>query len=600
ASAPAAPVAGTDATYCDGAALANMTATAGAGGTLTWYDDAGLTNVIGSTATQAPNNTVGTTVYYVTETVAGCESAASTVTITINAIPSAPVAGTDATYCLGDVLANMTATAGAGGNLNWYDDMALTNNIGTGASQAPNNTVGTTIYYVTETANGCASTASTVTITINDVPAITGEVSTDLTDCVTPNGTITITSNGTSYELFDASNNSIGTNTTGVFTGLDVGDYYVVVSNGNCSTTGSTLSITDQTTISTNTLNNDVCDGDTYTFADGTTQTITSNTSYVSTLTNSVGCDSLVTENITVVQPSTTIIDTTICEGTNYTSVGDAANFVNVLNDFQHTSVLTGANGCDSTIIENITVTPSPTVDLGMDFNACEGESVTLTATTNTGIPVWSTGDTSMTITINAVTSGFYVAAVSGTCGSDVDTVFITVLPAPDVDAGPDITIPLGATTILGATSTSSPVDFVWSPSNGLSCTSCDNPEAGPIANTSYIVTVIDEYGCTNKDTVNIIIDGEIVLYIPNIFSPNGDGNNDYLEVFGPAWQDYSMKVFNRWGALIFESTEPSVVWDGTTMKGEPCPQAVFVYKFEGKSIVGQIFKRAGNVMLTR
>ena len=62
-------MAGTDATYCDGDALTDLTATAGAGGTLTWYDDAGLTNNIGNGTTLSPTNTVGTTIYYVTETV---------------------------------------------------------------------------------------------------------------------------------------------------------------------------------------------------------------------------------------------------------------------------------------------------------------------------------------------------------------------------------------------------------------------------------------------------------------------------------------------------------------------------------------------------
>lgn len=600
ASAPAAPTAGTDATYCDGDVLVDMNATAGAGGTLTWYDDAALTNVIGTNPTQAPANTVGTTNYYVTETVAGCESAASTVTITINPIPAAPTAGTDATYCLGDALSDMTATAGSGGVLNWYDDMGLTNNIGNGATQAPANTVGATTYYVTETVNGCESSASTVTITINDAPTITAESATDNTDCVTPNGTVTITSNGTSYELFDAANNSIATNATGAFTGLDVGDYYVVVSNGNCSTTGATLTVGDATITSTNAITANVCDGSTYTFADGTTQTITSNTSYVSTLTNSVGCDSIVTEDITLIQPTTTIIDTTICEGSDYTSQGDAANFVNVLADFQHTSTLTGASGCDSIIIENITVTPIASIDLGIDFSGCIGETITIQANSTSGSILWSTGDTTSSITVTLTADVSYYATVTDQCGTATDTVNITVFPPPIIDAGADVTVPLGATVNLGVTSSTSPIAYQWSPDMFLDCADCADPIASPTGNIMYIVSGTDENGCVGYDTISITVDGEISIYIPNIFSPNGDGENDVFKVYGPSWSTYSMQIFNRWGSLIWESEDPTVNWDGTHKNGEECPQAVFVYKFRGVSVVGQTFERSGNVMLTR
>lgn len=598
AAAPAAPVAGTDATYCDGDAIADLTATASAGGTLAWYDDAGLTNQVGTGSPFTPASTLGTTTYYVTETASNCESPASTVVVTINAVPNAPTAGTDATYCLGDAMADLTTSATSP---NWYDDAGLTNNIGTGTTLTPSSTIGTTIYYVTETTNGCSSPAATVTVTVNDVPTITAEAATDVTSCVAVNGTVTITANGTSYELFDAANNSIAINATGSFSGLDVGDYYVVVSNGVCTTTSATLTITDQTLPSSSTINAQACSGTSYTFADGSSQTITSNTSYVSTLVNSIGCDSLVTENVTVVQPTTTVIDTTICEGTDYTSVGDAANFVNVLNDFQHTSVLTGASGCDSTIIENITVIPVPTIDLGPDFNGCDGETVTIDATISSGTILWSTGETTNSITVTLSSDTMYYATVTDNCGVVTDTVNIDVFGAPIVDAGPDITIPLGSTAQLEVTSATSPISYQWMPSNFLDCVNCDSPISSPTDDMTYVVSGTDENGCVGYDTVNIVIDGELTVYIPNIFSPNNDGENDFFQVYGPQWDQYKMQIFDRWGGIIFESEDPNVNWDGKHYKnGEEVPQAVFVYKFWGKSLVGIIVERAGTVMLAR
>jgi gliding motility-associated-like protein len=600
ASAPPAPVAGTDATYCDGDALNDLTAAAGSGGTLTWYDDAGLTNNVGTGTTLSPTNTTGATIYYVTETLAGCESPATAITITINAIPTAPVAGTDATYCAGDAMTDLTVTAGSAGTLNWYSDAGLMTNIGTGTTLTPGTTIGATTYYVTESLGACVSPASTVVVTINDNPTITTEVATDLTDCITPNGTVTITSNGTNYELFTAAGVSVATNATGAFTGLGAGTYYVVVSNGTCSTTGMNLTIIDQTTTSTNTVNNTVCEGASYTYADGTlSSNITSNESHISTLTNAVGCDSVVTENITVTQSITVVVDTMVCSGTNYT-FADASNHVNILIDQTHTSNLTSSSGCDSIVIENVTVIPPVDVDLGGDVNVCFGETITITANTNAGTPLWSTGDTTMSIDYSGTVDTFFVVTVTGTCGNDADTIFISVLPPPDVDAGPDVTIPLGVETQLEATSMDPGVTYVWSPDTYLDCSTCADPIAGPLGTITYLVTGTDENGCTNTDTITVIIDGEVGIYIPNIFSPNNDNQNDIFSVYGPSWRHYRMEIYNRWGGLIWLSEDPNMEWDGTHKNGEECPQAVFIYKFWGVSTIGMSFEKSGNVMLTR
>jgi hypothetical protein len=133
---PAAPAAGFSTTYCSGDAMADMNAVPGAGGVITWYSDAALTNVLGTGTTFSPLTTIGTTNYYVTETVLNCESLATLVQITINPTPSAPVAGTDATYCDGQAIANLTATSSMGGALTWFDDALLTNDVGVGPTLA--------------------------------------------------------------------------------------------------------------------------------------------------------------------------------------------------------------------------------------------------------------------------------------------------------------------------------------------------------------------------------------------------------------------------------------------------------------------------------
>ena len=73
------------------------------------------------------------------------------------------------------------------------------------------------------------------------------------------------------------------------------------------------------------------------------------------------------------------------------------------------------------------------------------------------------------------------------------------------------------------------------------------------------------------------------------------------FQVYGPQWKEYRMEIYDRWGGLVFESEDPNVNWNGTHFKNQQeCPQAVFIYKFWGVSVVGMTFERAGNVMLTR
>ena len=181
-------------------------------------------------------------VYAQTGTTPNCTDENS-FTVTINNTPTNPTAGLDATYCDGDAIADLFA-AGSGGTLTWYDDAGLTNSIGSGNSLSPNNSIGTNTYYVSETFSGCESSASTVTITINPLPIINSENSTDVTACGITDGTITIVASGGSGSyLFSIDGGATFTNTTGIFTGLDVNSYQVVINDGNCQVSGNLLTI---------------------------------------------------------------------------------------------------------------------------------------------------------------------------------------------------------------------------------------------------------------------------------------------------------------------------------------------------------------------
>ena len=143
-------------------------------GTLSYWNDAAATSPLATPSAIGTSNT-----YYIQATNNGCTDIAP-VTVTINPIPSAPVAGTDATYCASWTLNNMSASGGAG-IFTWYTNAGLTAVHGTGPSIAPSSTEGVVTYYVTETLNGCQGPASTVTITIQDCEII-------VPTAFTPNG----------------------------------------------------------------------------------------------------------------------------------------------------------------------------------------------------------------------------------------------------------------------------------------------------------------------------------------------------------------------------------------------------------------------------
>ena len=88
-------------------------------------------------------------------------------------------------------------------------------------------------------------------------------------------------------------------------------------------------------------------------------------------------------------------------------------------------------------------------------------------------------------------------------------------------------------------------------------------------------------------------------LYIPNAFTPNGDGMNDTFGVSGAAMRDFSLLIFNRWGEKVFETSNPNTRWNGVVNE-EDAPSGVYVYKVLAKGLEGGHIQQKGNVTLVR
>jgi gliding motility-associated-like protein len=256
------------ATYCIGETInAPSISTPTAGSTYTWYSDAGLTTVL-TTGTNPTNGLLGfssatanTKTIFVTETNASnCAGPATTLTLTVNAIPSAPlVTFSPATYCIGTTITPPTITTPVVGNTyTWYGDVGLTTILATGSSPTDlqlgfsTATANTTTVFVTETATGCASPPTTVTLTVNNLPTASATGSTAICSGQSTNLVFNFTGTGPwTFQYSDGVTTFPGnsaTNSTSISVTPAAATTYTLISvtDANCpgTITGSAVTIT--------------------------------------------------------------------------------------------------------------------------------------------------------------------------------------------------------------------------------------------------------------------------------------------------------------------------------------------------------------------
>jgi len=154
------------------------------------------------------------------------------------------------------------------------------------------------------------------------------------------------------------------------------------------------------------------------------------------------------------------------------------------------------------------------------------------------------------------------------------------------VDAGEDQTIDLGFSTDIQVVTGpfGRTVDFSWSNPDLLDCTGCPNPTVTPPTTTSFVVTITDETNCTATDSITVFVNPNRPLYIPNVFSPNLDGNNDRFTIFGgpAAALINELQIYDRWGNLVYNGknlpmNSLQTGWDGL-FDGKELPPGVYAF----------------------
>lgn len=242
-------------------------------------------------------------------------------------------------------------------------------------------------------------------------------------------------------------------------------------------------------------------------------------------------------------------------------------------------------------IIVSPSVIPSISIS-GSQNNICAGSTITFTAIPINGgaTPNYQwlvngniAGSNSPVFSSSTLSNGDLVSCSmtsSSGCATPINVesnnIQINVFPLPSVDGGGNKTIAQGSSTVLTATASSDVSDITWSPSSGLDNEKILNPHASPLSSTMYTITVKTSDGCINTSSVMVTVLEDI--FIPNTFTPNGDGINDKWDIKNlKDYQRCTVRIFDRWGSEVFSSIGYYTPWNGTR-NGKLLPFGTYYY----------------------
>jgi gliding motility-associated-like protein len=326
------------------------------------------------------------------------------------------------------------------------------------------------------------------------------------------------------------------------------------------------------------------------------------------------GCRQFATKNIIIRPlpvPAVSPRSTTICEQTNLTlnandgtdyvwtpntGIVSGANTANPIvspaNNTQYFVRVTNQYGCQQIDSAMVRIDRRVKLVFGTNATICIGDSVRLTASGNTNQFNWSpaTGLSDANIANPMAkpqqTTTYIVTGVSqNVCPSETGSVTIVVGNYPTVDLGADLTLTAGQTYNFNPTLSSDVTTYQWRPTTGLNCSGCRNPQFIADRDIQYTLTVGNQYGCKTTDTVKVkVLCNKGSIFMPNAFTPNGDGKNDRFFVAG--WGIKKVQrftIFDRFGQVVFtrsnvDAGDPSAGWDGSLNNQQNQISNVYVY----------------------
>lgn len=252
------------------------------------------------------------------------------------------------------------------------------------------------------------------------------------------------------------------------------------------------------------------------------------------------------------------------------------------------------------------------TLQVSPGDSLCQGASMQLNAS-GAEIYTWSPVDGLSNAQISnpvasptKTTNYMVIGTDSKSCFADTGYALVNVFPVPIVNAGNDTTIAVGNSVTLHPEVSDDATTILWQPSTGLSCANCKNPVAAPKQTTTYTITATNNGGCYSIDQVTVlVICKEGNVFLPNTFSPNNDGVNDIFYPRGKGLNSIrSMKIYNRWGQIVFSrenftANDAGMGWDGKFL-GKTADEGVYIFTIEIICENSQIILQKGNVALIR
>ena len=437
--------------------------------------------------------------------------------------------------------------------------------------------------------------------------------------CVGTDGSIVVNyTGGTSPLVFSIDSTNFQANP--VFNNLDSGKYTAYAKDANgCTGKDSVYVSAPPTPVVFIGNDTSLCKGEhlllaapagqenTYLWQDNTkadTFNVTGPGIYFVKVTNKYNCSSSDTVNINYIDlPDFSIgRDTTLCDGEHIVlnpvpslqgsylwNTGDTSASVNVSSPGTYWLRI-NSNGCEKIDSIRILFTPRPVVNLASDTTICNGEMLTLNVADNNSSYLWQDGSTQPSYTITG--AGIYSVTVSMNGCDAFGSIDVSYLPKPILKLGEDTTICINETLLLNATNPES--TYLWQDGSTQSYYQV-------IKQGVYTVSVINSCGISSASVTVETKNCDCKFYIPSAFTPNNDGINDAFQPSGECvLSNYELRIYNRWGQLVYESSNALQGWDGT-LKGEPQPVGIYVYQLSYKDgITGTIEHKKGIVTLLR
>ncbi len=625
--------AGSPASICNG----NNTQLSGSGGgTYAWTPSASLNSGTISNPVASPTST--TTYTLVVTDANGC-SASSTVTVTVNSA-SATASASNNNICQGDTT-QLSSTGG--GSYSWSPATSLSTTTVSNPLAFP--TV-TTTYTVTVTAaNGCTATATT-TVVINIPPNATAGP--DTAFCAGGNVQLNATG-GTSYNWSPATGLSSTTIGNPVASPTSTTTYTVVITTGVCSVTDLITVTVNQNPIATAGSPVSICSngpgtqlagggGTTYNWSPSTglsSTTIsnpianpTATTTYTVVVGNAAGCTSTAMVTISVNPPPVASAgnNASVCAGGNTAlnasggvsyswSPASGLSSTTISNPVAtpsatttYTVTVTDANGCTATSTVTVTVNAaftlsSPTsIDQTCGNNDGQATAGTPSSGSSPFTYAWNNGQTGATAT--GLSSGNYAVTVTDANGCTSSQV-VSVNQVIGANAAASANPPTGLYPLpVNFTNNSSGANnYIWNFGDGSPLSNAQNPNHTYQNPGTYTVTLIvynNSPNCADTIYLTIVVFENISVVIPNVFTPNGDNMNDFLELEISGLKSATISIFNRWGTLIKTFDPISGKWDGRVDGGGDAVDGTYYYVFTGTKFDDTVMQEKGFISILR